>query len=139
MRCDEVRPLLPELAEGNLREAGEAELHLASCEACSAELNRYRTVILELDALRGVLEEPSPGFLGRVLSEIPERNWRALAHRAASDERLHFAMFSLGGVVVGATAIALLWWRAARRTLAAGEGPAVLAAGSAAPLVEAVS
>ncbi len=137
MRCEEVRPLLPELAEGNLREAGDVEGHLASCGVCSAELDRYRTVILELAALRGVLEEPSPGFLGRVLSEIPERNWRTLAHRAASDERLHYAVFSLGGAVVGATAIALLWWRAAKRSLASGEGQAALGAAPAPSLVEA--
>lgn len=127
MRCEQVRPLLPELAEGTLREAGEVERHLASCEACSAELGRYRTVVLQLAALREVLSEPSPGFIERVLSEIPERNWRMLVHRAASDERLHYAAFSLGGAVVGATAIALLWRRAGRRTLTAAEGPAATA------------
>jgi hypothetical protein len=124
MKCEQVRPLLPELAEGNLREAGEAERHLASCARCSAELERYRTVILELAALRHVLSAPSSGFLERVLSEIPERNWRALVHRAASDERVHYAAFSLGGAVVGATAIALLWRRAGRRALATAEGSA---------------
>jgi putative zinc finger protein len=127
MRCEEVRPLLPELAEGSLREAGEAERHLASCGGCSAELGRYRTVVLELAALREVLSEPSPGFLERVLGEIPEPSWRTLVHRVASDERLHYAVFSLGGAVVGATAIGLLWWRAARRTLAPAEGPAATA------------
>lgn len=124
MKCEQVRPLLPELAEGNLREAGEVERHIASCAKCSAELDRYRTVILELAALRQVLSEPSPGFLERVLSEIPERNWRALVHRAASDERVHYAAFSLGGAVVGATAIALLWRRAGRRALATAQSSA---------------
>ena len=123
MRCEEVRPLLAELAEGNLREAGEVEQHLVSCADCSAELGRYRTVVLELAALREVLAEPAPGFLDRVISEIPERNWRTRIHRVASDERLHYTAFSVGGAVVGATAIALLWRRAARRSLAAAEGP----------------
>jgi hypothetical protein len=121
MRCEQIRPLLPELAEGNLREAGEVERHLVSCVRCSAELGRYRTVVLELAALREVLSEPSPAFLERVLSEIPERNWRMLVHRAASDDRLHYAALSLGGVVVGATAIALLWRRAGRRALTVAE------------------
>jgi anti-sigma factor RsiW len=120
MRCDEVRPLLVELAEGTLREAGEVERHIASCEACSVELGRYRTVVLEMAALRDVLVEPAPGFLERVLAAMPERNWRFTVHRVASDERVHYAALSLGGVVVGATAIALLWRRAARRSL----GPA---------------
>jgi hypothetical protein len=117
MRCEEVRPLLVELAEGNLREAGEVELHIASCGACSVELGRYRTVVMEMAALRDVLVEPAPGFLERVLAAIPERNWRTTVHRVASNERVHYAALSLGGVVVGATAIALLWRRAARRSL----------------------
>jgi anti-sigma factor RsiW len=127
MKCDEVRPLLVELAEGNLREAGEAERHLASCAGCSAEFARYRTVVVEMSALREVLAEPPPGFLERVLSEIPERTWRTVVHRAASDERVHYAALSLGGVAVGATAIALLWRRAARRSLPIVERPTATA------------
>jgi hypothetical protein len=127
MKCDEVRPLLAELAEGNLREAGEAERHLASCAGCSAEFARYRTVVVEMAALREVLAEPPPGFLERVLSEIPERTWRTVVHRAASDERVHYAALSLGGVAVGATAIALLWRRAARRSLPIVERPTAIA------------
>ena len=73
MRCEEVRPLLAELAEGVPREAGEAEVHLAACRRCSDELARYRAIILELSALREVLAEPSEGFLGRVLAQIPDR------------------------------------------------------------------
>jgi hypothetical protein len=118
MTCEEVRALLPELAEGGPREVGAAEQHLAACAVCSAELERYRMVIMELEGLRDILIDPSEGFLGRVITQIPERQWRAMVHRVASDERVHFAAFSLGGVVVGATAIALLWWRAARRSLA---------------------
>jgi anti-sigma factor RsiW len=112
MTCEEVRPLLPELAEGIPREAGAVEVHLATCAACSAELARYRSIILELNALREVLSEPSEGFLAGVLAQIPESSWRTLAQRLAADDRLHYAVFSLGGAVVGATAIGLLWWRA---------------------------
>jgi anti-sigma factor RsiW len=120
MTCEEVRPLLPELAEGIPREAGEVEVHLATCRACSAELARYRSIILELSALREVLAEPSDGFLGRILAQIPESSWRGFVQRVASDERLHYAVLSLGGAVVGATAIGLMWWRARRGLGAAG-------------------
>ena len=115
MRCGEIRQLMPELSEGELHEAGDVEAHLAGCAACSLELARYRTVVMELTALRDVLVEPPAGFLGRVLADVPDRQWRALIHRVASDDRLQHAVFSLGGAAVGATAIALLWWRAARR------------------------
>ena len=126
MRCEEVRPLLPELAEGIPREAGAVEVHLVTCAACSAELARYRMIILELSALREVLSEPSEGFLGRVLAQIPESTWRALVQRVASDERLHYAVLSLGGAVVGATAIGLLWWRAKRGSLGAPSAVAIV-------------
>src|SRR4029453_10401067 len=126
MRCEEVRPLLPELAEGIPREAGAVEVPLATCASCSAELARYRTIILELSALREVLSEPSDSFLARVLAQIPEPTWRALVQRVASDDRLHYAALSLGGAVVGATAIGLLWWRA-RRALGSSSVTAALA------------
>jgi hypothetical protein len=126
MRCEEVRPLLPELAEGIPREAGPIEVHLATCAGCSAELVRYRSIILELTALREVLSEPSEGFLGRVMAQIPDSHLRALVQRVAADERLHYAVFSLGGAVVGATAIGLLWWRARK---ALGVGPTSSAVG----------
>jgi hypothetical protein len=118
MRCEEVRPLLPELAEGALRPAGEVERHIASCALCSGELERFRTVVVELAALRAVVIEPPEGFLGRVLAGIPERQWRANLVRAVSDPRLQNAAFSIGGAVVGAAAIGLLWWRVAHRALA---------------------
>jgi anti-sigma factor RsiW len=126
MRCEEVRPQLPDLAEGIPREAGAVEVHLVTCASCSAELARYRTIILELSALREVLAEPSEGFLGRILAQIPESTWRALVQRVASDERLHYAVLSLGGAVVGATAIGLLWWRAKRGALGAPSPAAVV-------------
>jgi predicted anti-sigma-YlaC factor YlaD len=125
MRCDQVRPVLPELADGVLREAGPVEQHLASCLACTADLAHYRAVLDQLGAMREVLTEPPRGFQERMLAGIPEaRRWR-LVHRMAGDERLQYAALSLGGAVVGATAIGLLWWRVGRRTMsgsAAGNG-----------------
>ena len=120
MRCEEVRPLLSELAEGGLREAGDVEVHLSRCRECSAELVSYRSLLNELSALTEEVVEPTEGFLGRVLAQIPDgtdQSVRSLVQKVASDERLHYAAFSIGGAVVGATAIGLLWWRAARRGL----------------------
>ena len=119
MRCEQVRPLLPEMAEGVLREAGAAERHVASCLECAGELGQLRTVVLELAALRDEVVDPAPEFLERILARVPEDQRPRLLHRVASDERLHLAALSLGGAVVGATAIGLLWWRAARRAVGA--------------------
>jgi len=77
---------MPELSEGELHEAGDVEAHLAGCAACRLELARYRTVVMELTALRDVLVEPPAGFLGRVLAEVPDRQWRALAKEGAETQ-----------------------------------------------------
>ena len=121
MKCEEVRPLLPELAEGVPREAGEVERHLVTCASCSADLERYRNLMAEMGALRDVLAEPPPGFLGRMLEHVPDAARRSVLKRVASDERFQYAAFSFGGALVGAAAIGLLWRRSARRSLAAVE------------------
>jgi hypothetical protein len=129
--CDDVLPLLPELAEGGLRTAGPIEAHLESCASCSAELGRYRAVLQELGALSQVVVEPSAQFLAGLLAQMPEARRRAFLYRMAADERVQHAALSLGGAIVGATAIGLLWWRVTRRSLLTG-GVAVQEAGDSA-------
>lgn len=114
MRCEDVRPLLPELAEGGLRTAGPVEVHLSRCPVCSADLAALRAVVLELGSLRDDLVEAPAGLLERLIEAIPEHRARRLS-RVVTGERVQHAALSLGGAVVGATAIGLLWWRAARR------------------------
>jgi hypothetical protein len=76
-----------------------------------------------MSSLRDVVEEPGPQFLQRVLSSIPERSWRTTVHRVAADERVHVAAVSMGGALLGATAVGLLWWRSARRSLSPADVP----------------
>lgn len=117
LRCAEVRPVLPELAEGHLRTAGPVEMHLARCEDCSSDLRVYRALLDELVILRDQDVEAPDGLLERLLAELPDAQRRRLLLRVAADERVQYAAFSVGGAVVGATAIGLLWWRAARRAV----------------------
>jgi hypothetical protein len=77
--------------------------------------------------MRDEVIDPAEGLLGRILAQIPEPARRGLVRRVAADERVYRAAFSVGGAAVGATAIAILWWRAARRGLApSSEAPAAL-------------
>jgi len=115
MKCEEVRPLLSDMAEGVSERAVEIEEHLGSCAACSAELGRYRATMLQLSALREDLAEPPAGAVERALAQVPAWRWRLLARRAMVDERVRYAALSLGGVVVGAVAFGLIRRRAARR------------------------
>ena len=119
MNHDEVRPLIPELAEGLPREAGEVQLHLETCASCSAELEQYRSIVLELGVLRDVVAEPPAGFLDRALAQVEDGPRRSVLKRVAADERLQYAALSLGGALVGAAAIGLLWRRSARRSVGA--------------------
>ena len=116
MKCEDVRPFLAELAESPPR-SGPYAAHVAGCSRCAGELRRYRSVLMEMAALRGEFETPSDGFLAAVLSAIPEVEPRSLIHRVAADERIPYVALSIGGMVVGATAIGLLWRKTARRTL----------------------
>jgi hypothetical protein len=115
MRCEQVRSLLPELAEGGLHAVGPVEVHIAGCARCSREMARYRVLLLQLQSLRDAAVEPPPELLERLLETVPEAARLRLLRRMATDDRVQHAAFSLGGAVVGATAIGLLWWRARGR------------------------
>jgi anti-sigma factor RsiW len=93
------------------------EVHLATCPDCSGELAQYREVMSAVASLRDVLEEPSARFPERVMARVLQQDlgpWNVV-RRAVHDRRMHVAAASLGGALVGAGAIALLWWRVARR------------------------
>ena len=133
VNSEHVSDLLPEYAESGLRPAGPVEEHLAACASCAAELQSYRTLLVSLEGLRAVEVETPPGYLDRTLrtvrvasvtSRIPSladvRRASARETRVlAKTPRTGYALASLGGAAVGATAIALVWWRLARRTAVA--------------------
>jgi hypothetical protein len=123
MKCEAVRPLLPEFAESAPR-SGPYAAHVAGCSRCAGELGRYRSVLMGMAALRGEFVAPPDGFLAEVLSAVPEVEPRSTIHRVAADERIRRVAFSIGGVVVGATAIGLLWRVAARKVLQPADGAA---------------
>ena len=96
MKCEEVRPLLADMAGGVSDRAAEVEDHLGSCAACSAELGRYRATMLQLSALREDLAKPPAGAVERALARVPAWRWRLLARRAMVDERVRYTALSLG-------------------------------------------
>jgi anti-sigma factor RsiW len=98
-------------------EATDFEVHLATCPDCAGELARYREVLAAVGSLRDEIEEPPPGFPQRVMVHVlgTEPRWVGRVRRLAYDRRMRVAAASVGGALVGAGAIGLLWWRAARR------------------------
>ncbi len=114
MRCDEVRELLPAYIDRDLHAAGEIDEHVASCAACSAELASYYQLVGGLAGLRDRGEEPTPELLQRALALVPPPSISARVIGSLQDHPLLYALASLGGAALGATAIALVWWRVRR-------------------------
>jgi hypothetical protein len=133
VRCDEVRELLPELAEPGPRPAGPVEGHLAGCARCSAELAVYHDLLTSLANTRELEIEPPPEYLDRTLRAVRFGMWTSrvpsltdlrrastwVGTTLARAPRTGYALASLGGAAVGATAIALVWWRVAKRAVGA--------------------
>jgi len=96
-------------------ETQDLEVHLASCAECAGELARYRDLFAGMSGLRYDLEEVPPDFADAVLARVVELDHRLgeRIFRVAHDQRVQVA----AGAIVGAAAIGLIWWRAARRSV----------------------
>ena len=90
------------------------EVHLATCPECAADLARYRELLSAMSSLRDDVVEPPVGFSDRVAARLTRRDLRVRRElrRLAHDRRTHVAAASVGGALLGAGAIGLLWWRA---------------------------
>lgn len=117
-----------------MAERRDFEVHLGTCSACAGDLIRYREILGAVRGLREDLELPPGGFAERVHARIhaeaslrpllePSPRWSPDVARLFHDPRIHVAAASLGGALVGATAIAVLWWRRARRVIGAPNVP----------------
>ena len=111
MRCDAVRERLPGYLDRELRAVGPVEVHLASCSACRGELEEYRRLGVLLSEM-ATAPEPSEELAPQLLRHLP---LEPLASRALAGSRTRYALVSLGGAAVAATALAIVWWRVARR------------------------
>ena len=97
-------------------ETEDLEVHLATCSNCAGELAEYRGMLSRLGSLRHESESTPHGFTAGVLALVAaEQGWADRALRVVHDPRAHVAAASVGGLVLGAVAIGLIWWRAARR------------------------
>lgn len=101
-------------------EREDIEVHLATCPDCAGELAQYRGIFAAMVSLRHDLEETPPGFAAGILAFVAaaQSGWAERTFRLAHDPKLQVAAASVGGVLVGAAAIGLIWWRASRRGVA---------------------
>jgi anti-sigma factor RsiW len=70
MDCHKIHELLPDLAAGMEPLTPEVEQHIASCEACSAQLHDFQKTMALLDEWQA--PEPSPYFDTRLQARLRE-------------------------------------------------------------------
>jgi anti-sigma factor RsiW len=99
-----------------VKEQEDLEVHLATCPECAADLARYRELMTAMSSLRDEVLEPPAGFSDRLALQLARRDLRVRAglRRLAHDRRTHVAAASVGGALLAAGAIGLLWRRAHR-------------------------
>ena len=103
-----------------MSETQDLEVHLATCSDCAGELAQYRGLLGAVGNLKHHLEDTPPGFAAGVLAFVAatEQGLSERVMRVAQDPRVHVAAASVGGLLLGAAAIGVIWWRTARRGLA---------------------
>lgn len=118
MRCEDVLAVLPDRAGEDAPYPHPLEVHLQTCRACAAEEMRYRDLLQGVRDLRDEGLSAPAGLAARVGRRAARLDvaWRGYARRLTRDPRSRYAAAGLGGVAVGAAAIAILLRRGSRRT-----------------------
>jgi hypothetical protein len=98
--CEQVSPLLSDVAEGAAGLDAERRAHVDRCLRCQAELVQYRKLLRALHALRVQVIEPAPGLLPDILAAIEEAGERRALRELLDGRRVAY----LGGLAAAATA-----------------------------------
>jgi anti-sigma factor RsiW len=113
MTCEEVRALLPAYADGELHLAGEIDVHLSTCEACSAELEAYRRMLGELSRMQETGPAPAIDLYAKVVGLIPAPSLAGRMRLAVFDNPALYAAIA-GGVAAAVGAVYFLYRRSQR-------------------------
>lgn len=94
MRCDELRDVLAEAAEGAAVRDRRARRHVETCIRCQAELAQYRRLLRALRTMRADVVEPDPGLLPGVLAVLQAAGERQAVRSVLSGRRVAY----VGGI-----------------------------------------
>jgi anti-sigma factor RsiW len=120
MRCEQARELLPAYVDEHLHEEAFLEVHLATCEDCSALLAEYRRMLDDLSALKDRGDLTPIDLVERVLASIPSPVLGARLQRSIRAHPVLVTALSVGGAAaVGAATAALVLVRRRRSLVAA--------------------
>ena len=102
-RCDDLEPLIEEIADGVLPMAADDAAHVASCAICAGRIERARS-IEGLLAMRDVAQPPA-AFTQTVMARVVQERWKA---ERAIDLGFNLAM-AAGILVIVSAGAGLLW------------------------------
>ena len=103
MRCENLEPLIEEIADGSLPMSVDDEAHVASCAVCSRRIERARS-IESLLSMREIAQ-PQAGFTQAVMARVVQERWKA---ERAIDLGFNLAI-AAGILVIVAAGAGLLW------------------------------
>src|ERR1035438_8460759 len=103
MDCKQIQELLPDLAAGMEDFTPEVKKHIASCDACSAQLHDFQKTMALLDEWQA--PEPSSYFDTRFEARLREEMARPAAGWLGWLRRPAWAMSAAGVVLAGALAV----------------------------------
>lgn len=103
MQCDDVRSLLPAMADQGLVDLT-AQRHIETCLGCQAEVARYTKMLRALGELREVRVDAPMGLLDETLAAI---DGPAVIRVMSTKQKAAWAG-ALGAVAAGAAATAVV-------------------------------
>jgi hypothetical protein len=75
VRCDELEPLIEEMADGSVTPTPEQSVHIDGCRLCQQRLERARSIEQWLVGREAA--EPSASFTAHVMAQLGHEQWRA--------------------------------------------------------------
>lgn len=103
MRCEDIDPIVEELADGSLGADADRDAHLASCAVCSARLANAQAIHALLVSREA--PQPSAGFTAAVMARVIKERWQA---ERAIDIGFNLAM-AAGVLILTSGAAGLAW------------------------------
>lgn len=106
MKCERVRPLLQDLADGSLAPTRAVRAHLEECAGCGEDLTALRVLVDGLESLRFVAADPPDALVPRILASARRERARKAVLRLRVDAGVRRRATAVGAAAVGATAVA---------------------------------
>jgi anti-sigma factor RsiW len=120
MRCEDIDPIVEELADGSLAADAARDAHIASCARCSARLANARAIHSLLVSRE--VATPSAGFTAAVMARVVRERWQA--ERAID---IGFNLMVAAGILILVGGAAGLAWSAGLFTFTVDIQPVLVA------------